>query len=87
MFAGGRTACGHFQEARAPLRDRPWARYGRAARTADDLDALKRALEANRQSMTISMRSKDRRRIPLVLAVIPRNAIFTAIHESHPRPG
>jgi len=72
----------HFQEARAFF-EIGLARYAAQHATADDLDALKRALEANRQSID-NIHAFERTDVAFhyVLAVIPRNPIFTAIHEA-----
>ena len=72
----------HFQEARAFF-EIGLARYAAQHATADDLDALKRALEVNRQSI-YNLHAFERTDVAFhyVLAVIPRNPIFTAIHEA-----
>jgi GntR family transcriptional regulator, sialic acid-inducible nan operon repressor len=72
----------HFQEARAFF-EIGLARYAAQHGTADDLVELKRALEANRQVLN-NLHAFERTDVAFhyVLAVIPRNPIFTAIHEA-----
>ncbi len=72
----------HFQEARAFF-EIGLARYAAQHATADDLDELRRALEVNRQALD-NLYAFERTDVAFhyVLAVIPRNPIFTAIHEA-----
>jgi GntR family transcriptional repressor for pyruvate dehydrogenase complex len=72
----------HFQEARTFF-EIGLARYAAQHATADDLEAAKAALETNRQSLD-NLRAFERTDVAFhyVLAVIPRNPIFTAIHEA-----
>jgi GntR family transcriptional repressor for pyruvate dehydrogenase complex len=72
----------HFQEARAFF-EIGLARYAAQHATADDLAELKRALDANRQALD-NLYAFERTDVAFhyVLAVIPRNPIFTAIHEA-----
>ena len=72
----------HFQEARAFF-EVGLARYAAQHATDDDLNELKRALEANRQALD-NLHAFERTDVAFhyVLAVIPRNPIFTAIHEA-----
>jgi GntR family transcriptional repressor for pyruvate dehydrogenase complex len=72
----------HFQEARV-LFEVSLARFAAAHATSSDLAELKRALEANHQALD-SIYEFERTDVAFhyVLAVIPRNPIFTAIHEA-----
>src|SRR5262245_15371462 len=72
----------HFQEARAFF-EIGLARYAAQHATPGDLDTLKAALEANRKSID-NLAAFERTDVAFhyVLAVIPRNPIFTAIHEA-----
>ena len=72
----------HFQEARAFF-EIGLARYAAQHATADDIGALKSALETNRLSID-NLHAFERTDVAFhyVLAVIPRNPIFTAIHEA-----
>jgi DNA-binding FadR family transcriptional regulator len=72
----------HFQEARAFF-EIGLARYAAQHATPDDIAALKSALETNRQSID-NLYAFERTDVAFhyVLAVIPRNPIFTAIHEA-----
>jgi GntR family transcriptional repressor for pyruvate dehydrogenase complex len=72
----------HFQEARAFF-ETGLARYAAVHATDADIADLKRALEANRQALD-NLYAFERTDVTFhyVLALIPRNPIFTAIHEA-----
>ncbi|HEY7798039.1 MAG TPA: transcriptional regulator NanR [Hyphomonadaceae bacterium] len=72
----------HFQEARVFF-ETGLARYAAAHATEADLAELKRALDANRLALD-NLYAFERTDVAFhyVLAVIPRNPIFTAIHEA-----
>jgi len=72
----------HFQEARAFF-EIGLARYAAQHATAEDLEELKRALAANLQALD-NLYAFERTDVAFhyELAVIPRNPIFTAIHEA-----
>jgi len=72
----------HFQEARAFF-EIGLARYAAQHATDADIDSLKSALDANRQALD-NLHAFERTDVAFhyVLAVIPRNPIFTAIHEA-----
>jgi GntR family transcriptional repressor for pyruvate dehydrogenase complex len=72
----------HFQEARVFFQT-GLARYAAAHATEADLAELKRALDANRLALD-NLYAFERTDVAFhyVLAVIPRNPIFTAIHEA-----
>jgi GntR family transcriptional regulator, sialic acid-inducible nan operon repressor len=72
----------HFQGARAFF-EVGLARYAAQHASDDDIRELARALEANRLALD-DLRAFERTDVAFhyVLAVIPRNPIFTAIHEA-----
>jgi GntR family transcriptional repressor for pyruvate dehydrogenase complex len=72
----------HFQEARAFF-EIGLARFAAARATDADIAELKRALDANRQALD-NLQAFERTDVAFhyVLALIPRNPIFTAIHEA-----
>lgn len=72
----------HFQEARAFF-EIGLARYAAQHATPDDLATLRDALETNRKSID-NIHAFERTDVAFhyMLAVIPRNPIFTAIHEA-----
>jgi GntR family transcriptional repressor for pyruvate dehydrogenase complex len=72
----------HFQQAR-DFFETGLARYAAAHATEADLAQLKQALEANRQALD-NLYAFERTDVAFhyVLALIPRNPIFTAIHEA-----
>lgn len=72
----------HFQEARTMF-EVGLARYAAEHATQTDLRELKRALDANRQALgNIAAFERTDVAFHYILALIPRNPIFTALHQA-----